>query len=168
MVRKLGPRTIVARPQHVVSGGQTGVDRAALDVAIELNIPHAGFCPRGRRAEDGRIPTLYRLTETESAQYHVRTEQNVLVAQATLIFCRGPLSGGTKLTQRMAAQHRRPCLVIDLNSPPRAVQIAAWLAEHGQGTLNIAGPRESQCPGIEQEARELLLALWTTTGGGAT
>jgi hypothetical protein len=76
-------------PSKIISGGQTGVDRAALDAAIELGIPHGGHCPRGRRAEDGRIPDRYQLTETDSAQYRVRTERNVLDADATLILCRG-------------------------------------------------------------------------------
>jgi hypothetical protein len=147
-------------PSKIISGGQTGVDRAALDAAIELGIPHGGHCPRGRRAEDGRIPDRYQLTETDSAQYRVRTERNVLDADATLILCRGRMIGGTKLTLRMARKHSRPCLVVDLDVPPARDEILQWLNQHVQGALNIAGPRESQSPGIEAAARALLIELW--------
>jgi len=149
------------RPQRIISGGQSGVDRAALDVAIAQDIPHGGYCPRGRRAEGGPIPDRYLLTESESPRYEVRTEQNVLAAGATLIVCRGPLAGGTKFTRRLARKHGRPCLVVDLDSPPSPEEIAHWLAEHGQGVLNIAGPRESQAPGIHGEAIAWLQSLWT-------
>jgi hypothetical protein len=147
-------------PLKIISGGQTGVDRAALDAAIELGIPHGGYCPRGRRAEDGRIPDCYQLVENDSSEYRVRTEQNVLNSDATLILCRGPLMGGTKVTRRFTRQHGRPCLVIDLQSPPARDEIDRWLQEHGQKVLNIAGPRESQSPGIHAESRAFLLELW--------
>jgi hypothetical protein len=148
------------QPRKIISGGQSGVDRAALDVAIALDIPHGGYCPRGRRAEDGRIPDRYLLTETESARYELRTEQNVLAADATLIVCRGPLAGGTKLTRRLARRHGRPCLVVDLDSPPSPEEMLQWLAAHGRRVLNIAGPRESQSPGIHGEAIAWLQSLW--------
>ncbi|MEE3218652.1 MAG: putative molybdenum carrier protein, partial [Planctomycetota bacterium] len=79
--------------QKLISGGQTGVDRGALDVAIQLNIPHGGWCPRDRRAADGQIPRQYQLTETELVDYKERTERNVIDSDATLILVRGPLSG---------------------------------------------------------------------------
>ena len=148
------------RPAKIISGGQTGVDRAALDVALALGIPHGGFCPLGRRAEDGRIEDVYQLTETESPEYKVRTERNVLSANATLILCRGTPTGGTRFTQRMAVRHRRPLVVIDLSSRPSRLQIVDWLVQHGQGVLNIAGPRQSQSPGIGEEVREFLMMVW--------
>lgn len=84
--------------RRIVSGGQTGVDRAALDVAMQLSIEHGGWCPRGRLAEDGTIPSRYDLRETRSAKYHVRTERNVVDSDATLILYRKSLTGGTLLT----------------------------------------------------------------------
>ena len=142
----------------IISGGQTGVDRAALDVAMTLGLPHGGWCPRGRMAEDGRIAERYQLRETESWEYPVRTEQNVIDADATLILCCGALRGGTELTYRMTCKHRRPCLQIDLDHPPTPANVAQWLRECRVETLNVAGPRESQSPGIYQRAGDFLRA----------
>jgi len=147
------------RPARIVSGGQTGVDRGALDAAIELGIPHGGWCPRGRLAEDGRIPDRYELTETVSPDYAVRTEQNVLEADATLILCRGPISGGTALTQRLAEAHGKPCRVVDLSEAVDLAGIRGWLDEHAVAILNVAGPRESQSPGIQADAASLVRDL---------
>jgi hypothetical protein len=141
---------------RIVSGGQTGVDRAALDVAMALGIPHGGWCPKGRLAEDGVIPRQYQLAETELPDYARRTEQNVFDSDATLILCRGQPSGGTELTRRLAERLRRPYLVVDLLQPIDWPMVRAWLAQRGSGTLNVAGPRESQCPGIHGEAVEFL------------
>lgn len=146
----------------IISGGQTGVDRAALDVAIAMGIPHGGWCPRGRLAEDGPIPDCYKLRETNSPDYPVRTEQNVLDSEATLILTRGRPTGGTELTLRLARRHGKPHLVVDLSDPPAASVVADWLAEQAVETLNIAGPRESQCPGIAAAAGEYLKGLLHT------
>lgn len=148
------------RPARLVSGGQTGVDRGALDAAIELGIPHGGWCPRGRLAEDGRIPSRYRLAETGSPEYVVRTEKNVLDSDATLILCCGRPRGGTELTLRLASQHGKPCLVVDLDAPPEPGALRRWVSQHAAGTLNVAGPRESQNPGISARARALLVELF--------
>jgi hypothetical protein len=149
------------RPQKIISGGQTGVDRAALDAAIALTIPCGGYCPRGRRAEDGPIPVHYPLTETASADYPERTARNVREADGTLILTRGAPSTGTALTRELAQRHGKPCLVIDLDTPgePRAVGI--WLARHGIRTLNVAGPRESSNPGIYRQASDFLRRVLT-------
>jgi hypothetical protein len=144
---------------RIISGGQTGVDRAALDAAMELGIPHGGACPRGRLAEDGRIPDRYQLHELDSREYWVRTERNVLQSDATLILCRGRLSGGTELTLQMARQHGRPCLVVDLDGTPDAAEVCRWLKEQDVETLNVAGPRESQSPGIGGLTREFILLV---------
>jgi hypothetical protein len=146
----------------IVSGGQTGVDRAALDAAIALGIEHGGWCPRGRRAEDGAIDDRYRLQETESRKYHVRTECNVRDSDGTLILYRGDLSGGTEYTRKCARLHGKPHLAIDLASGGRLREIREWLAEHTIETLNVAGPRESTAPGIYEEAYALLEALFET------
>ena len=134
---------------HIISGGQTGVDRGALDAAIELKVPHGGWCPRGRLAEDGRIPDRYQLRESALPEYRVRTEQNVLGSDATLILYRGRLSGGTELTRRLAKQYGRPHLVVNLDRAVDEADIRDWLEKQRVETLNVAGPRESQSPGIE-------------------
>jgi hypothetical protein len=145
--------------ERIVSGGQTGVDRAALDTAIELGIPHGGWCPRGRLAEDGRIPPRYRLRQTASPDYKVRTERNVLDSDATLIVTRGEPSGGTELTRRLAERHGRPCLVVDLDRDADPNRVRVWLRAEAVGVLNVAGPRESQSPGIREAAERFLRPL---------
>jgi hypothetical protein len=160
-VNQLPPETNW-RPQRVVSGGQTGVDRAALEAAIENGIPHGGWCPRGRRAEDGAIPMKFQLTETASAAYQDRTEKNVLDSDATLILYRDELRGGTRLTQQLAEEHRKPHLTVDLAGSDREAALArcrAWLNAQKPGVLNIAGPRESQSPGIQEQTQAVLRAL---------
>lgn len=145
--------------KKIISGGQTGVDRGALDAAILLEIEHGGWCPRGRLAEDGRIPNSYQLEETKSADYPTRTERNVLDSDGTLILYRGQLSGGTFLTYRLAEQHDRPCLTVDLDSPISMTKFRKWLSNHKIKMLNVAGPRESQSHGIGQAAYEYLIKI---------
>jgi hypothetical protein len=142
--------------QRVVSGGQTGVDRAALDAAIDLGLPHGGWCPRGRLAEDGRISRRYRLKETSASEYWVRTEQNVVDSDGTLILYRGELSGGTHLTHRMAIKHGRPVLLIDLENDPDPHEVRTWIDTERISVLNVAGPRESSAAGIARQSREFL------------
>jgi hypothetical protein len=146
-------------PSKIISGGQTGVDRGALDAAIELGLAHGGWCPLGRRAEDGKIPPRYQLSQTDSATYRARTERNVIDSDATLILAHKALRGGTKLTARLAALHGKPCMVVDLDAAHDIEGIRRWLAEHRVATLNVAGPRESQQPGIAEEARRFMIAL---------
>ncbi len=141
---------------RIVSGGQTGVDRAALDVAIARDLPHGGWCPRGRRAEDGRVPERYALREHESPDYASRTERNVVDADGTLVLTRGRPRDGTALTVRLAERHGRPFLIVDLDDPPPPATVVAWIAAHGIHTLNVAGPRESTQPGIHQQAMAYL------------
>jgi Circularly permutated YpsA SLOG family len=107
-----------AAVRRIVSGGQTGVDRAALDVALELGLECGGWCPRGRRAEDGEIPARYPLRETRSAGYPVRTERNVRDSDATLVLHEGRLGRGTALTAGCARRLGRPLLEVDLRRPP--------------------------------------------------
>ena len=148
------------RPAIIISGGQTGVDRAALDAAIELGIPHGGWCPAGRKAEDGPLPDRYQLKETESPEYHVRTEQNVIDSDGTLILYRDEISGGTRLTHRLAVKHGRPFLLANLSHEHALGDIRRWMQENRIRRLNIAGPRESSAAGVGMQARELLLQLW--------
>ncbi len=149
------------RPGCLVSGGQTGVDRAALDVALELGIPCGGWCPRGRLAEDGRIDLSYPLRETASADYTERTRRNVVESDATLVVTMGPPLGGTALTIAEAGHSSKPCLVLDLLSReagPDAVE--DWLAAIRPERLNVAGPRESEAPGVYARTRALLERVW--------
>ncbi|MFP6612720.1 MAG: putative molybdenum carrier protein [Pirellulales bacterium] len=159
--------------QKLISGGQTGVDRGALDVAIQLNIPHGGWCPRDRRAEDGQIPRQYQLTETELADYKERTERNVIDSDATLILVRGPLSGGTFMTHAFATDHGKPLHVVDLyaltsgQSRSASLQQARqWIQQTDVDVLNVAGPRESQNEGIAAEAAAYLVSLLNGNGNG--
>ena len=142
-----------------ISGGQTGVDRGALDAAIERNIPHQGWCPKGRKAEDGIIPRKYNMQETEGWQYWIRTEKNVLDSDGTLVFCGKHKSKGTALTIRLARKHRKPVAVVALDSPNAQETVLAWIAANSIRRMNVAGPRESGIPGIERKTREFLASL---------
>ena len=143
----------------IVSGGQTGVDRAALDVALELGLPCGGWCPKGRRAEDGTIPEHYPLQETATDAYPERTELNVRDSDATLVLTRGKPDRGTALTVKLARRLRKPCRIIDLATPEATQAIRTWLIAHEVKTLNVAGPRESSQPGIRQEAESFLRSV---------
>ena len=151
-----GGEPALVRVEKIVSGGQTGVDRAALDVALAMGIECGGWCPRHRRAEDGRIPDRYPLSETSSASYSQRTRRNVRDSDGTLILLDGEPRGGTLLTQRTAVERGKPCLLVDVSGPLSAEEIRTWLSAHGIQVLNVAGPRESQSPGITLAATQLL------------
>jgi len=144
---------------RLVSGGQTGVDRAALDAALERGLPVGGWCPKGRRAEDGPLDGRYPLLETPSADYAERTSRNVRDADATLVILRGRPSGGTAFTIAEAARQAKPHLVVDLDGSADADAVVVWVRRQGVRVLNVAGPRESQHPGIYREARHLLAAV---------
>jgi hypothetical protein len=144
----------------VVSGGQTGVDRAALDVALGLGLPCGGWCPKGRRAEDGPLDARYPLAETPWSGYPQRTEWNVRDSDGTLVLTLGSPDRGTALTVALAARRRRPCLVVDLGAAPDEEAVRAWARENRVGTLNVAGPRESSSPGIHARAAEFLRRLF--------
>jgi hypothetical protein len=146
----------------IISGGQTGVDRAALDFAIDHGIEHGGWCPQGRLAEDGRIDAKYHLRETDSAAYDDRTRQNVLDSDATVIVVREyRLTGGTALTHEAAIQADRPLLVL-CESDGAAIsgsRLAAFVRRHRVKILNVAGPRESEAPGLDWFVHRILEGL---------
>ena len=150
-------------PRKIVSGGQTGVDRAALDVALETGLACGGWCPRGRRAEDGPIPRRYPLLETPTADYAERTRLNVRDSDGTLIITRGAPLGGTLLTAELAQQLGRPLAVVDLAEEGATGRVAAWIAERSVAVLNVAGPRESTVPGIHADAAAFLRRLMSFT-----
>ena len=143
----------------IISGGQTGVDRAALDVALELQIPCGGWCPQGRRAEDGPIPEHYPLQETPWDGYPQRTEWNVRDSDGTLIITTKEPDRGTKLTVELAEQKKKPHLVVNPLNEEDLELTRQWLKRHEIETLNVAGPRESSTPGIYEQACKFLREL---------
>lgn len=151
-------KILVPELLKIVSGGQTGVDRGALDAAIVLGILRGGWCPAGRRAEDGVIPARYQLEETPSEDYGERTEWNVRDADSTLIISPLPLSGGTLFTLECARRFGRPHLVVDPSDPEAGGKIQSWMKGKGIRILNVAGPRESSVPGICTRTSALLIS----------
>ncbi len=148
--------------EKVVSGGQTGVDRAALDAAIDAGVGCGGWCPRGRRAEDGTIPERYPLKQTPGSDYFDRTRRNVEDSNGTLIVASGEPNGGTLATLSHARRIGKPVLVIDPAGSVGKAQldgIMEWLDAHRIRVLNVAGPRESGRPGIYDDARDLIARL---------
>jgi Circularly permutated YpsA SLOG family len=143
--------TLGVSVRRIVSGGQTGADRAALDWAIGHGIDHGGWCPRGRRAEDGTIPSRYRLTETPNDRYAERTEWNVRDSDGTVILSvLETLTGGSKRTAELARRHDKPCLHLSrLSGRADAGEcLRGFVRAHGILVLNVAGPRASSEPEI--------------------
>ena len=149
-------------PTHIkiISGGQTGVDRAALDFALKYNIPCGGWCPKGRLAEDGRIPEKYPLNETTTSKYSERTEKNISDCDATLIIYSNSLDIGTKLTMDLCSEYNKPLLVIDLDNNVSIDRLINWIQNQHINILNIAGPRESNSPGIYNKTLDFLNYLF--------
>jgi len=148
----------------VISGGQTGVDRGALDAALELGAPCGGWCPNGRKAEDGPIPDRYPLTELKGTDYPARTRRNVEDSDATLIIYNSRLSGGTQLTLDCCRELGRPVCLVDAAtaSAKEGARIArAFVATHDTRRLNVAGPRASHWPQAQHFAHDLIQALLT-------
>ena len=153
--------------KKIVSGGQTGVDRSALDIAIELNYEYGGWCPRGRQAEDGIIdPIKYEnLKETSTDRYPQRTEFNVRDSDGTLIIiigCEDNMGRGSKLTVNMTKKHGKPLLIVTLDGEDKDVnetKVIEWLLTNEIEILNIAGPREETTPGIYKQAERFLTSL---------
>lgn len=153
----------------IISGAQTGVDRAALDAAIACGLGYGGSIPRGRLAEDGPIDTRYTgLEELDSDDYALRTQRNVRDADATLILYPAELEGGTALTQRIAHRLNRPVLLVDIEKETERsaiIRIRSWIEELEPAVLNIAGPRESRHPGLYDRTRTLLEELFREVYG---
>jgi hypothetical protein len=146
--------------KKIVSGGQTGADRAALDVALAYGLRVGGWLPRGRLGEDGPLPDRYPgMLETESSHPAVRTALNVRDSDATLIVSHGPLAGGSLLTLQEATRIGKPVLHLDLDLLSGATaseRLRSWLAVVRPGTLNVAGPRASEDPRIVPATEALL------------
>jgi hypothetical protein len=149
--------------RKIISGAQTGADRAALDFAIKSGIPHDGWVPKGRIAEDGIIPEKYNVHESPSKDYKRRTELNVLHSDGTLILTHGELTGGSLLTKKYAIKHKKPCLHINLISTPvfkATTDISRWIKVYNIKILNIAGSRASKDPKIYDATIKVLEAVF--------
>ena len=150
--------------RKIVSGGQTGVDRGALDAALECGFPCGGWCPPGRRAQDGPIPPTYPVVALGHGGYAQRTVQNVIDSDRTVVIYFGELQGGTALTVRHCVDRGKPCKLIDareIGTRRAAELVAAFVAAHRIGCLNVAGPRRSEAPEAEAYARAVIHALLT-------
>ena len=152
--------------QKIISGGQTGVDRAALNAALELGISCGGWCPKGRKAEDGTISSKYPLEETSSPDYPQRTEFNIQDSDGTMILTWGPPQGGTLLTLKLAKKHHKPFLLIDLSLDGNASTVGEWIQKNAIQILNVAGPRESEAPGIHDRALNFLREIFEAQDPG--
>ncbi len=148
--------------RKIISGGQTGADRGALDGAISCSFAYGGAVPAGRKCEDGPLPQNYLMEELASEQYRDRTEKNVADADATLIVSHGALTGGSALTEKIARRLSKPCLHIDFNQASMAEALdktAHWVEHHRVCVLNVAGPRSSSDPQIYELTRLLVVSL---------
>jgi hypothetical protein len=148
--------------EKIISGGQTGADQAALDIAMKWNIPHGGWLPKGRLTEAGRLSERYNMQEMPTESYAARTEQNVIDSDGTLILSHGPLSNGSKYTKIMAEKHSKPCLHVDLNETDvinAARNAYDWVVNFKIQNLNVAGTRASTDPSIYQVVTHVLTNL---------
>ncbi len=145
--------------KQLISGGQTGADRAALDLAIALNIPYGGWLPKGRKTEEGPLPDKYQLQELPTGEYKKRTEKNILDSEGTLIVSHGELSGGSALTRDLAKKHKKYWIHLDMKDLPleiAAEKLKSWIAINNISVLNVAGPRGSKDPKIYKATMDLL------------
>jgi hypothetical protein len=155
--------------KKIISGGQTGADRAALDFALKFFKPHGGWIPKSRITEDGPLPGKYQLQEMPTASYPARTKQNVIDSDGTLIFSRGKPTGGTDYTRKMVLKHKRQLLHIDLNlrtSYDAAHLLSSWIDLQHIKILNVAGPRASKDPTIYNDVFRVLEMAHKIQGKG--
>jgi hypothetical protein len=152
--------------KKIISGGQTGADIAAVDAAIAMEFPYGGVLPKGRRCENGSVPTTYLdFSVSPMYDYRVRTEVNVKIADGTLVFTKGPPTSGTAETVRLTKKHNKPCMVVDVYQPegmiPTVDLILNFINDNKINVLNVAGPRESKTPGIYNIVFENIFKLLT-------
>jgi hypothetical protein len=152
-------KLLIVHINKIISGGQTGADRAALDFAIEYNIPYGGSISKRRKTEDGPLHDKYQLRELPDIGYVKRTERNVLDSDGTLIISHGRLSGGSALTRRLAKKHDRPWIYVDMDEMSicnAANKIRQWIRDNNITVMNVAGPRASKDPKIYRTSRRVL------------
>lgn len=143
--------------RKIISGGQTGADRAALDFGFWHDIPHGGWCPKGRLSEDGVIEARYQLQETSTKSYPQRTERNVRESDGTVILTMSAkLSGGSKKTAEFATNHDKPWLHLHPGDWQKEVNLLRFIDEHRIEVLNVAGTRASKEPGVYQFVKETM------------
>lgn len=157
------------RARKIISGGETGADRGGLDAAIALGIEHGGWCPKGRRAEDGVVPARYQLEETPERGFAAMMRRNVETADATIVFTGDRLTPGSRKTMGIAKAAGRPFLHVrmaEAEDDPSGTcyTIQAWLEDHEVEVLNVAGSRESRCPGLQRFVEDLIASLSTRRG----
>jgi Circularly permutated YpsA SLOG family len=153
-------------PITIVSGGQTGADRAALDWALSNSVPCGGWCPKGRKAEDGPIDSKYPLKETPSASYLQRTEWNVRDSDAAVLFSIEPtLTGGSFKTVEFARKHQKPQLHLCARDHSAADKLKAFVRRNRVKVLNVAGPRASKEPGVGESVIALSIRLLLILAG---
>jgi hypothetical protein len=153
--------------RKIISGGQTGADRAGLDIAIETGLEHGGYVPKGRKAEDGRIDEPYKLVELSTSSYAARTRRNIMENAGTVIFSpEGLLSGGTKLTWGCANKLGKPVLHIydtrkvQIFSPDSLrLELTDFMCSNKTEVLKVAGSRESEEPGVYEWTLTMLRSL---------
>jgi putative molybdenum carrier protein len=157
-------------PAAVISGGQTGADRGGLEAAIAFGLKVGGYVPKGRRAEDGRVPDRYPMWELVDAGYNVRTRLNVVEADATVNFTYGPPTGGTRSTVDACVQLQKPHVVIDLSDSMEANlwKFRSWLNATTPKVLNVAGPRESKIRGMEATVKAFLIQAFTASASSSS
>lgn len=146
----------------IISGGQTGADRAALDAARHCGIDHGGAVPKGRKTEDGEVPLMYQMEELSTSSYPARTEKNILDSDGTLIVSHCRLTGGSALTRKLAEKNHKPWIHVDLKKFQRGYavrMVKKWIERNGIEVLNVAGARASKDPLIYRETVELLCAV---------
>jgi len=142
----------------IISGGQTGADRAGIDAAIAYGIPYGGWLPKGRKAENGKVPAEYTaMVEMIRGGYPKRTEANVVDSDGTVVFSHGKLTGGSALTRRVCKKYGKPFLYVDLGGDSDPVYLLSdWIMEYDIQILNVAGSRESKHPGIHDQVKDII------------
>jgi len=155
---------LIKKGIKIISGGQTGADRAALDVAVRLGLPYGGAIPKGRLTEDGPLSDKYKgMVELDTSEYPVRTERNVVDSDATLIFTLGAPDRGTSLTIKLAKKYRKPFLIINIKEEEKIKtieKIKKWLKDTSPHILNVAGSRESHAKGIYEKVFNILMKVF--------
>ena len=145
---------------RIISGGQSGVDRSALDFALENNISCGGWCPKGRLAEDGPIDKKYPLVETGTSIYVVRTRMNVDDSDGTLVLFSDVLGSGSEYTIDYSIKKSKPNFIANVTDLNSINTVVKWVIQHDIESLNIAGPRESTSPGIYSLTKTYLKELF--------